>query len=99
MVRAALGALPLFLVSLAWGQEFQKPVRLEAAGEPIDTEVGHAAPYVYDFDRDGKRDLLVGQFGGGKLKIYRNLGTSEAPRFGEPEWFHAGGAVATVPAG
>ena len=43
--------------------EFAPPVRVEAAGKPIDTEVGHAAPFVGDFDGDGVDDLLVGQFG------------------------------------
>lgn len=92
-------ALLLFAGAFAYGQDLEKPVRLEAAGQAIDTEIGHAAPYVYDFDKDGKRDLLVGQFGEGKLKIYKNLGTNEKPRFGEPSWFEAGGEVATVPAG
>ncbi len=85
--------------SAAGASEFEPPVRLEAAGKPIDVEIGHAAPYVYDFDGDGKRDLLVGQFGGGKLRIYRNEGTNAAPTYGEPQWFMAGDAVATVPAG
>ena len=47
--------------------QFAPPVRLEAAGKPIDTDVGHAAPLVVDFDGDGKNDLLVGQFGEGKI--------------------------------
>ncbi len=96
----ALPVIPLLLAAaFARAQELGKPVRLEAAGQPIDTEVGHAAPYVYDFDRDGVRDLLVGQFGGGKLKIYRNVGTNEKPLFAEPRWFEAGGEVASVAAG
>jgi hypothetical protein len=86
------------VVSVSFAQEFEPPVRLEAGGKKIDVEVGHAAPYVYDFDHDGKRDLLVGQFGGGKLRIYRNLGTNAQPKFEEPQWFMAGGAIATVPA-
>ena len=57
------------------------PIRLEAAGKPIDTDVGHAAPFVGDFFGDGKRHLLVGQFGDGILWIYRNEGTSTHPKF------------------
>ena len=63
----------------AEGDEFEPPVRLEAGGAVVDTEVGHAAPLLHDLDRDGKRDLLVGQFGDGKLKFHRNVGTEAAP--------------------
>jgi len=42
---------------------FAPPVRLEANGVPIDVTIGHAASYVIDFDGDGVRDLLVGEFG------------------------------------
>ncbi len=44
---------------------FEAPVRIEANGKPIDVTTGHSAPYVYDFDGDGVRDLLVGEFGSG----------------------------------
>jgi hypothetical protein len=48
-------------------RELAAPVRIEAAGRPIDTAVGHAAPFVGDFDGDTVGDLLVGQFGDGIL--------------------------------
>lgn len=86
-------------VAAATAQEFEKPVRLQAAGELITTDIGHSAPYVYDFDRDGTKDLLVGQFGSGKLRIYRNKGTNQRPDYDTVSWFEAGGKVATVPAG
>ena len=47
------------------------PVPITAAGEPIDVE-GFAAPFVGDFDEDGQLDLLVGQYGQGRLRIYRS---------------------------
>jgi hypothetical protein len=75
------------------------PVRLEAGGVPIDTEIGHAAPFVGDFDEDGVNDLLVGQFGGGILWICRNEGTNEAPRLAKPVRFQDGRAEGTVPTG
>jgi hypothetical protein len=91
-ISAILSACP------GWAQEFESPVRLKADDAPIDTEIGHAAPYVYDFDRDGKRDLLVGQFLGGKLRTYRNVGTNEKPVFGAVEWFKVGEKIVTTPA-
>lgn len=85
--------------SPAASQELKPGVKLEADGKAIDVEIGHAAPAYVDFDGDGTKDLLVGQFGGGKLRIYKNHGTNEAPRFEGFEFFKAGGKEATVPFG
>ena len=79
--------------------ELAPPVRLEAAGKPIDTEVGHAAPFVSDFDGDGVQDLLVGQFGGGILWIYRNEGTNASPRLAAGVKFKDGKEDGRVPTG
>ena len=76
-----------------------EPFRVEADGKPIDVEVGHAAPFVGDFDGDGKPDLLVGQFDGGKLRVYRNTGTACAPKFDTYTYFVAGGQTGRVPVG
>ena len=79
--------------------ELKPPVRLEAAGKPIDTEIGHAAPFVGDFDGDGVNDLLVGQFGDGLLWIYRNEGTNEAPKLAAGVKFKDGAEDGRVPTG
>jgi len=79
--------------------DLASPVRIEAAGAPIDTDIGHAAPFVGDFDGDGTADLLVGQFGEGKLRIYRNQGTDAQPKLQEHQWFKAGADLGRIPSG
>ncbi|MBM4089712.1 MAG: VCBS repeat-containing protein [Planctomycetes bacterium] len=74
------------------------PVLVMAGGKPIDVD-GYAAPFVGDFDGDGKNDPLVGQYVYGKLRIYRNVGTRAEPKFDTFEWFTVGGLPACVPAG
>ncbi len=79
--------------------ELAEPVRLAAADGVIDVEVGHAAPYLADFDGDGLVDLLVGQFGGGKLRWYRNMGSNSEPKFAASAWVEAAGKPAATSAG
>lgn len=80
-------------------KELLPPVRVVAAGKPIDTAVGHAAPFVCDFDGDGVRDLLVGQFGDGILWVYKNIGSNAKPEFAAGVKFQAGGKDGRVPTG
>jgi hypothetical protein len=44
-------------------------------------------------------DLLLGQRGDCKLRIYRNLGNNTEPRLGPSAWFKAGGEDASLPGG
>jgi hypothetical protein len=82
-------------------QWYEKPFLLKAGEQVIDLgEVdvaGHAAPFIQDVDGDGLRDLVVGSFVG-KFRLYRNIGTDEAPRFAaESSWIQADGQDAQVP--
>ncbi len=92
-------AFTLAASSLQAADSFEKPFRAEMAGEVIDVEIGHAAPLAADFDEDGRFDLLVGQFGGGRLRIYRNVGENSDPKFEKFGWFKTGFTDGTVPSG
>ena len=103
--RTAWMAGPLLTVAgLASGgelhPELKPPVRIEANGSPIDTGgIGYAAPFYADFDNDGARDLLVGEFSQGRMRVFRNHGSDARPIFKDHEFFHAGGELGTVPSG
>ncbi len=97
MKGAAVFAVAACLTYAPLGaQEFNAPVKLKAGDKIISVDVGHAHPAFADFDGDGLRDLLVGQYGGGQLRIYRNVGTASAPRFDRFSWFQAGGKAGRV---
>lgn len=74
-------------------------VKLEADGEAIDVQVGHLVPLAMDWNDDGKKDLIVGQFSGGKIRLYLNHGTDSAPVFKDFEYLRAGDAEISLPAG
>jgi len=80
------------------GDELASPLRLTADGKPINVEIGHAAPCYADLDGSGTKSLLVGQFAGGKLRIYLNRGTAKEPKFESFTWFLDGKPDGVVPA-
>ncbi len=91
------GTLALAGGALALGDadEFHPPVRLEAGGVPVRVEgPGYAAPAWVDLDGDGRKDLLVGQFNGGKIRVHKNLGDG---KLAPGEWLRADGDVAEIP--
>lgn len=97
---ALISTLMIAITSTSLSSELAEPVRLEAAGKPIDAaEIGHAAPFVCDFNGDGLKDLLVGQFKDGMLWIYRNKGTNSEPKLAAGVKFKEGKEDGRVPSG
>jgi hypothetical protein len=75
--------------------EFERPVRLKAGDTAVRVESpGWAAPCWADLRGNGQKLLLVGQFNGGKIRVFEHLG---AEHFGRGEWLRAEGKVAEVP--
>ncbi len=95
---SALGGA-LWLAAPAAADGLQPPRVVKAGDQAISVEIGHAAPCVADMDGDGLADLLVGQFGDGKLLVFRNTGSAKAPVFAKATEFVADGKPGTIPSG
>lgn len=63
--------------------KFAPPVKVEAAGQPVDT-FGCPSPNFEDFDGDGDLDLLCGEFLDG-FTYFQNVGTRTGPRYAAGE--------------
>jgi len=82
MTLAGVLALALPAVSTAYLQ-FGAAQLVQDGGQPVEV-VGYSIPDLYDWDGDGLADLIVGEGGGvfvGKVRVYVNRGTAEAPLF------------------
>ena len=96
MRRLLLSAfLYCYGAALCSAAEFEAPVRMMADGVAVRVESpGYAAPCWADIDGDDKKDLLVGQFNQGKIRVFKNLG---AEKLATGEWLEAEGNVAEIP--
>jgi hypothetical protein len=90
--------LALFaLAAFAQTPVFDAPVAIEANSGPINVGTGgNASPFVVDWNGDGKRDLLLGQYDGGKVRFYENIGEDTAPVFGDFSYLQADGSDITL---
>ena len=89
----------LILLSGTSFPAMQAGVLLKAGGKIIDVDIGHLVPCVTDWNNDGKKDLVVGQFSGGKIRLYLNRGTDSDPEFGKFTYLNAGGKEISLPVG
>lgn len=85
----------LGIFSISSAAEFNEPIMLKAGDSPIQVPVpGWAFPEWADVDGDGKNELIVGQFNGGKMKVYQHNGDL---KFESGTWLQADGQDAQVP--
>ena len=99
IVLTLLVASWLVLLSGTSFPAMREGILLKANGKVINVDVGHLVPCVTDWNNDGKKDLIVGQFSGGKIKLYLNHGTDSDPKFKDFTHLDAGGAEINLPAG
>jgi len=63
---------------------------------------GYSVPLYVDWNNDGRKDLIVGEGGGGyanaKVRVYLNTGTVAAPQFSSYFYAQSNGADLTCPA-
>ncbi len=87
------------LTAAAGPSQLSTGVRLSTEGKPIDIEIGHLVPTVVDWNGDGKKDLIVGQFSKGAIRLYLNEGTDAEPKFGQFTYLEAGDKPIRLDAG
>lgn len=87
----------LALATPCFAFEFETPVLLTSEGKAIAVESpGYACPCLADVDGDGIKDLLVGQFRGGKISVFRGKENGSID-FAAHAWLEADGVAIEVP--
>ena len=95
LALVCLVATPMALAEIP---RFAEPELIQDGGVPID--VGYyAAPMMFDWNRDGRKDMVVGQFSSGYIRFYPNVGEDSAPVFSGFEYMYASGSQITLPSG
>jgi hypothetical protein len=80
----------LFFLANAEPPKFNDEIEVKANNATI--KIGHASPCVVDWNEDGKKDLLLGQYDQGKINYFENIGTDEDPVLTSPVFLQAAGA-------
>jgi hypothetical protein len=63
--------------------KLSKPILIQGESGPLKIENGELAhPTVYDWNHDGKKDLIIGEFEEkAKFRVFLNIGTDSEPKF------------------
>ncbi len=74
--------------------QYAEPVKIEAAGKPIDV-YGMPTPNLADFDGDGDLDLLCGEFLD-KFTYFENIGSRQVPQYTNGKYLTYNGQPLTM---
>lgn len=89
--------LLLTVAVLAQTPVYDSAVAINANGVPINVGYGgNASPFVVDWDGDGRQDLLLGQYDGGRIRFYPNTNTNFDPVFTTFSYLQADGTDISV---
>ncbi len=100
MAKIVLSLITIGFVFLTYAQApvFFEPETIQASGANMQVDY-YGAPYAYDWNGDGNKDLLVGQFVSGAVRLYENTGTNNNPQFGDFSYLQASGTNIALPSG
>ena len=70
-------ALAIGIIAFSYAQQMEKLTLIKAGGKVIDAKLC-VAPCIYDYDRDGLDDLIIGTLRG-KFRFCKNTGTKSTP--------------------
>ena len=99
MMKYGICFLLLVAMLVADPPSYNDFVYVECAGQAITVSGGHADPCVMDWDYDGLKDLLVGEFTYGRIRFYKNVGSNNAPVFTTWSYLQADGSTIQLPYG
>jgi hypothetical protein len=93
---AVLAVLALSGAAAAGGEPLlEAKVPIYNGATPLNVDY-HSAPFVVDWDSDGKKDLLVGQEVYGYIRLFLNRGTDINPVFNGSVRIKASGVPITT---
>jgi hypothetical protein len=97
LVFFAAAALILFAAGTSWAQapNIEAGVRIKDGSNPLSVD-RHSAPSVVDWNNDGKKDLVIGQFTYGYVWLYLNQGTNAEPVFNGATQIKSNGVAITT---
>ena len=95
-MRLRIGLACLWAGAVCAGiPELEEGVYIQGANGPLTVNY-FTTPSVIDWNNDGKKDLLVGQFTSGNIWLFLNQGTDARPAFGAGSKVVAGSSPITT---